>query len=165
MGKYIVRVLVISLIFLFGKNGIAQTSICGKVTDKDTGEEMIAANIVVTKNGNFIQGETTDIDGNYSIRIDAGIYDLEISYTGYATQKITGIPLINGQAKKVDVKLNSGQMIDFPIVMTNGCGRIPLIRHDENPNKLTLTSQKIRTLPTRNINQIITITPGVSFTQ
>ena len=162
-NKHTFRIFLIFLIFLFGKNGISQTSITGKITDLETGEEMIAANIEIYKNGIFIQGETTDIDGNYNLRIDAGIFDMEISYTGYATKKITGISVIGGQETKVDVQIKSGGII----IWVGGCGgwQIPLIRQDENPNKLTITSEKIRNLPTRNINEITTITPGLSLTQ
>ena len=85
----------------------AQTSLTGKVSDKDTGEEMIAANIVVSKNGVFIRGETTDIDGNYKIRVDPGTYDMEISYTGYATQKITVVIASAGKLTRVDIQISS----------------------------------------------------------
>lgn len=162
-NKITFRVFLIFLIFIFGKNGISQTAITGKVTDTETGEEMISANIIVARNGVFIQGETTDVDGNYNIRIDPGTFDMEISYTGYATQKIAGIVVVKGKATKVNAQLKSGG----EIIWFGGCGgwTIPLIRQDENPNKLKITSEKIRYLPTRNINEIITITPGVSFTQ
>jgi hypothetical protein len=152
------------IIFLFGENGIGQTSITGKISDKNTGEDMIFANIIISQKGAFIKGATTDIDGNYSIQVDSGKYDMEISYTGYPTQKITGIVVNEGQATKVVVLLSTDlklQMLN--IVVMNIC--IPIIRQDENPNKLEITSEKIKILPTRNINEIITITPGVSFTQ
>ncbi|HFB99568.1 MAG TPA: TonB-dependent receptor, partial [Phaeodactylibacter sp.] len=88
----------------------AQTSMTGKVTDKSTGEELIGANIIVTKGGTFIQGESTDIDGNFSIKVDPGSYDMEVSYTGYAPQKIAGIVASAGQATKVDFQMSSGEV-------------------------------------------------------
>jgi outer membrane receptor protein involved in Fe transport len=138
----------------------AQTSLTGKISDKDTGEDMIAANIVVSKNGVFIQGETTDIDGNYSMRIDPGTYDMEISYTGYATQKITGIVANAGQATRVDVQLSSGEILDLDIVVTGY--KVPLIKQDETSTGTTVTSEQIKNLPTRNINAVAAATAGAS---
>jgi hypothetical protein len=66
---------------------------------------MITANIIVTKNGIFVTGETTDIDGDYIIQVDAGTYDLEVSYPGYPTQNIKGVIVEEEQTKKVDVQL------------------------------------------------------------
>ena len=138
----------------------AQTSLTGKISDKDTGEDMIAANIVVSKNGVFIQGETTDIDGNYSMRIDPGTYDMEISYTGYATQKIAGIVANAGQATRVDVQLSSGEILDLDIVVTGY--KVPLIKQDETSTGTTVTSEQIKNLPTRNINAVAAATAGAS---
>ena len=97
------------------------------------------------------------------MRVDPGTYDMEISYTGYRTQKITEIVVVKGQVLKVDVRIKSGAQI----IYFGGCGgwTIPLIRQDENPNKLKITSEKIKNLPTRNINQISSMAPGVSFSQ
>lgn len=164
-NKITFRVILIFLIFIFGKTVFSQTAICGKVTDNDTGEDMIAANIVVTKNGVFIQGATTDIDGNYTIQVDSGKYDMEISYTGYRTQKITGIVAIEGKATKVDVQISSGEITDYPIIVCCGCCRVPLIQHDKTTTgrRVNMSEGVFRKLPTRNINEMIMMAPGVTF--
>lgn len=147
--------------------GTPNSMMTGKITDKETGEEMIAANIIISKNGNFIQGVTTDIDGNYSIRVDPGNYDLEISYTGYLTKKISTILVTGDNTNVVDVELSIGGSDTFD---GRGCciswgWLIPLIKQDETTTELTITSEQIRNLPTRNINQISSMAPGVSFSQ
>ena len=150
--------------FLFFQNIAihSQTTIAGKITDKETGVEMIAANIVVQKNGVIIQSETTDIDGNYSIRVDAGTYDMEVSYTGYVTQVVTEIVVNENQISMANVQF--GVMV--------GCWgvhiwpyKIPLIKQDETSTGITIEAEKIKNLPTRNINIMPLMTPGVSFTQ
>ena len=143
----------------------SQTAISGKVTDKETGEEMIAANIQISQNGIFVQGATTDIDGYYYIRVDPGTYDIEVSYIGYPTQKITKIEANGGQTTKVDAQLDTSELIDKCLGCWVTYYTIPLIRQDENPSKLKITSEKIHNLPTRNINEISSMVPGVSFTQ
>lgn len=161
-NKITFRIFIVFLVFIFGENGVAQTGITGKVTDKETGEEMIAANIIVTKDGVFVQGETTDIDGNYSIRVDSGIYDLEVSYTGYPTQKITGIIVNEGETTKVDVRLGFVGFINEGCILLGY--NIPLIQQDETSTGQKIDKYNIKRQATRNINKIITITPGVSFT-
>jgi len=169
MNKHYVRILMVGLIFLFVKNGIAQTSITGKISDKETGEDMISANIVISQNGNFIQGKTTDIDGNYSIRVDAGEYDMEISYPGYGTQRIIEIPVNKNQVTKVDVQISSGVIIDWPIIVNTSCGWVPLIRQDDTTTGMTLSTREdkefFRKKTTRNINEMIMMTPGVTLDQ
>ncbi|MFK7775490.1 MAG: carboxypeptidase-like regulatory domain-containing protein [Saprospiraceae bacterium] len=144
--------------------GAPNSMISGKVTDKNTGEEMIAANIMVSKNGNLIQGVTSDIDGDYSIGVDAGTYDLEFSYTGYPTKKIKDVVVEEAEIKVVDAKLEIGRMMITYCPILIGY-KIPLIKQDEISTGITISSDKIRNLPTRNINEIPSMTPGVSFSQ
>ncbi len=158
------RFFLVILIFLFGENVFSQTGITGKVIDEDTRDEMIAANVIVSKNGVFVQGETTDIDGNYKIRLDPGIYEVEVSYTGYPTKKLADIVVNAGELKKLDVKMKIEDGIIYCYFGYEGY-LIPLIKHDETSTGQTLRDEKIKNLPTRNINEIITITPGVSLTQ
>jgi len=39
-NKHTFRISLVFLIFIFGENAIAQTSITGKISDKDTSEDM-----------------------------------------------------------------------------------------------------------------------------
>ena len=148
--------------FLFFQNITihSQTSISGKIKDKDTGEEMIAANIIVSKAGVFVAGETTDIEGNYSIRIDAGTYDLKVTYTGYVDHVVKGVIAKAGQNTKVDVQIGtSGEVLDEVMVMAY---KVPLIKMDETTTGSTVTSEHIRNLPTRDISTIAAATAGAS---
>ena len=74
--------LTILSITLFTLSSTAQTSLSGKVTDCTTGEELISANIVIKKIGAFVAGTATDFNGNYSVTLDPGTYDVSVSYIG-----------------------------------------------------------------------------------
>lgn len=61
-------------------------SIKGKLTDNANGEPIPFANVIAKRNGVTILGAQTDFDGNFFLKpIDPGKYDLEASFTGYAT--------------------------------------------------------------------------------
>ncbi|MEM6964708.1 MAG: von Willebrand factor type A domain-containing protein, partial [Bacteroidota bacterium] len=122
-------VLTLNLLFL-STFLVAQTTLTGKVTDAESGEELIGANVQVFRNGAFVVGDATDIDGNFSLRVDPGTYDIDFSYTGYPTQKVEGVIAVASHATKVDVQLQTGtgQVLD-EIVVTGY--KVPLIRQDE----------------------------------
>jgi hypothetical protein len=57
--------LVLSVLWTGSLSG--QTSLQGKVTDADSGEPIMLANVVLFQNGVFITGGESDFDGNYRI--------------------------------------------------------------------------------------------------
>ncbi|MEM9849203.1 MAG: carboxypeptidase regulatory-like domain-containing protein, partial [Bacteroidota bacterium] len=136
----------------------AQTSLQGKITDAETGEGLIAASILITSNG---RGTVTDFDGNYSINpLDPGTYDIEFSYTGYATQRQTGVVVTPGKTTILNIELNEGSLIDLDVTIV--AYEVPLVEADNTTQGQTITSEQIRNLPTRNINALAATTAGLS---
>ena len=165
--RHVFRICLLLFLFVFCKNATdlaAQSSLVGKITDEDTGEEFIGANILITKRGIFIQGESTDIDGNFEIELASGTYDMEVSYTGYPSQKITDIEARDGEVVKLDVQMavGNGVIEDF-IIFSGGCCRSPLLRHDETFTGRTYEQTEIQKMPTRNIKSMVGMTGGISF--
>lgn len=119
------------------------TSIYGKVTDEEYGEELIYANIVLEKKGVFAAGGTTDFEGNYSILLDPGTYDLKVSYTGYDEKVITGIVVEAGRATNVDIKMSQGVTMDCVVVTGYSA---PLIDKDHTSSGATLRSAELSKL-------------------
>jgi outer membrane receptor protein involved in Fe transport len=78
-------------------------TIRGKVTDAETGEELIGAAVLIE--GTF-QGGSADLDGNYSIpSVTAGEYTLRCSFISYETQNINGVIVSDGEVAILDIKL------------------------------------------------------------
>ncbi|MCB0687345.1 MAG: carboxypeptidase regulatory-like domain-containing protein, partial [Saprospiraceae bacterium] len=155
------RITLVFLLFL-GLSSIAlsQTSLQGKVTDSETGEVLIFSSVALYKNGVLITGTETDDDGNYAIsNIDPGTYDLEVSYTGYQTQRITGVLVSAGRVNKADVNLSQGVVLD-QVVVTDY--KVPLIEQDNTTSGGVVTSEQIRNLPTKSISTIAATTAGIS---
>lgn len=67
------------LIICFSVAQAQKGTIKGRITDAGTGEGLIQANVLL-KEG---VGVTTDLDGNFSIEADYGIYNITVSYSGY----------------------------------------------------------------------------------
>ncbi len=88
---------------------LAQRTITGNVTDAETGEPLIGANILVVGTST---GTVTDFDGNYSLEVPDDATALEISYTGYTPKEVS----IEGGISTVNVALESGQLLDEVVV-------------------------------------------------
>ena len=139
----------------------AQTSLSGMITDATTGEELIGANIVVYKNGVFINGASTDIDGQYIINMDAGIYDVDISYIGFPTKRIEEVVVKADTNNRLCVSMIEYMEIpDCCCIVTH---TIPLIKIDDTTTGQAKCTKDIEKMPTKNIIEISTLTAGVSL--
>ena len=59
------------------------SNVSGFITDEETGEALIGANVFIVETGN---GMSTDKNGYYILQnISPGLYTLMVSYIGYAT--------------------------------------------------------------------------------
>ncbi len=90
----------------------AQRTISGTITDAETGESLIGANVLVV---GFDMGTITDIDGNYSLEAPEGATALEFSYTGYTTQTVS-----IGDQSTIDIALSAGELLEEIVVVGYG---------------------------------------------
>jgi hypothetical protein len=155
--------LLLALVLLTFGSAFSQASsgtLKGKVTDKDTGEPLPLANIVVFLNGNLITGGTTDFDGYYTIKpIDPGTYDVQFTMVGYQPITLSGIPISSGKIQTADVALIAGselkavEIIDF---------KVPLIDKDGGASGGTVTREEINKMPSRSALGLAQTVAGVS---
>ncbi|MDZ7625314.1 MAG: von Willebrand factor type A domain-containing protein [Ignavibacteriaceae bacterium] len=117
-------------------------SISGKVTDADTGEPLIGANILIL-NTNW--GAATDIDGFFKINfIPSGKYVLKVSYVGYAPETIKDVNVKAFDSLFIEIKLKT----DFTLAEICIVESKPLITKSTNTCKVT-NSESIQTLHVR----------------
>ncbi len=90
----------------------AQRTISGTVTDAQTGEPLIGANILVV---GFDKGTVTDLDGRYELEVPEGATTLRFSYTGYQPQEVN----IDGRSV-IDVALQEGELLGEVVVIGYG---------------------------------------------
>jgi len=109
---YVLRgsLLALCVVVSFGLS--AQRTVSGTVTDVETGEALIGANILAKGTS---AGTTTDIDGSYSLEVPDDATTLVVSYIGYVTQEVE-----IGASNVVDVSLQSGSVLDEVVVVGYG---------------------------------------------
>ncbi|MDQ4138992.1 MAG: carboxypeptidase-like regulatory domain-containing protein [Bacteroidota bacterium] len=77
-----------------------QGTLAGKVKDKKTGEPIIGAVVFITGSN---KGSTTDIEGNYSIQLEPGVYKITASYVSYKPQTFESIQITAGKTTTLDI--------------------------------------------------------------
>jgi outer membrane receptor protein involved in Fe transport len=158
----LVKTVCLSVFFVLGVvvTSFSQTSLQGKVIDSETKEPIIICNVAIYKNGVIIRGTESDIDGNFVFSsIDPGTYDVEASYVGYQSQMVKGVLVLAGKAIRLDIEMTSGVILD-EIIVTDY--KVPLIEQDNTTSGGVVTSEQIRNLPVKNINQLAATTAGIS---
>ncbi|HFA51557.1 MAG TPA: TonB family protein [Bacteroidetes bacterium] len=140
-----------------GQHG--QTTLQGILKDADTGENLIFATVALYKKGVLVTGTESDFEGFYSItELDAGTYDVVVSYTGYQELRIKDVIVSSGRQNVLDTKLSSGVTLSEVCVVYEQ----PLIQTDNTTQGKVLTAEEIKKLPTRNVNALASLSAGVS---
>ncbi|MBK8348897.1 MAG: carboxypeptidase regulatory-like domain-containing protein [Saprospiraceae bacterium] len=157
------RLLLIAGFLLAAWSGmIAQTTIEGKVTDAKSGEPILFGTIALYRGGVLITGTETDLEGNFFVSdVQPGTYDMEASYVGYAAQRQTGIVIKAGKTNRVNFQLSDDAvLLDLGIEIKEF--KVPLIEIDNTTQGATVTAEKIRSLPTKQVNAIAATSAGIS---
>jgi len=150
MKKVVVILLSVFCSFLTS----AQTTLSGKVTDANTGESLIGATIIYGKG----QGTATDFDGNYSLKIQPGERNIQVSYVGY--KAVNQVISIKGKSQVLDFKLKTILLNEVQVVAD-------IARDRETPVAFsTIPMKKINEeLASQDIPMVLNSTPGVYATQ
>lgn len=145
------------LLNIFAFSLSAQTTVSGKITDADTGEGLIGANLLVVGSS---EGTVTDLDGNFTLKSSQALpWTVEISYTGYLTQTI-GVT----DAKNLDIKMNVDAVGIDQVVVSASRKREKVQEAPASISILTAAKMEVSaatTDPTRNLMNV----PGVAVQQ
>jgi hypothetical protein len=137
---------------LFAQDG----KLRGKVTDRESGEPLIGANVTVEGTN---LGAATDVNGEYVIlSVLPGTYTMKVTYIGYSPVTVSNLTVNSGMTTTADVKLASSavQVQGIEIVAER-----PLIQRNTT-NTVRMTSQEeIKSLPYRGVTSIVALSAGV----
>ena len=76
-----IRTTILSLIFVAVYTVTFSQTIKGEVKDKNTGEPLIGANVVLATDSGV--GTVTDFDGSFDLKVSSFPVTLNVSYIGY----------------------------------------------------------------------------------
>ena len=154
------RTALLGLLVLVGVALAANTgSIAGRVTDKQTGEPLVGANVVV---GGTELGNATDLNGQYLIiNVPPGIYTVTASYTGYNDQKVTNVQVIQDNTVTVDFKL-SVTVIDIGKTIDVVGKKKELVQRQAVSVERYITSEDFKRLPVTQLSELVGLQAGVS---
>ncbi|HYJ66727.1 MAG TPA: S8 family serine peptidase [Nocardioidaceae bacterium] len=81
----------------------------GTVTDRDSGEPVTGARIILT--GASSRSATTAPGGNYSIALTPGTYALDVAAFGFRTKHVDGVVVRAGEATTADVAVEVAERV------------------------------------------------------
>lgn len=155
----------LALLFLTSAAALAQTNagtLQGKVFDKDTKETLPFVTVVVSLNGNTVNGGITDIDGKYSIKpLEPGTYAVSFQFVGYQTQQINNVLIKAGKITDLDAELLAGVELTTVEVFDY---KVPLIDKDGGSSGGTLTREDLKNMPSRSVGGLATTVAGATGT-
>ncbi|MFM1875948.1 MAG: hypothetical protein RL266_1685, partial [Bacteroidota bacterium] len=128
----------------------------GTITDKETNEPLVGAS-VVTKDG---KGVTTDLDGNYSLKLPKGIYKITYSFIGYEPKE-KEIDLSSGATVTKDVSLEiKSEQLDIVVVSASQYQKSIA---EETVSMEVVSKALIQNTNATDLGEAIDKTPGVTI--
>lgn len=142
---------------------LAQTTgiVIGNVKDKNTQETIIGAVVSVDKTNN---GISTDIDGNYKLKVPIGTCNLKVSYIGYQAQIKFNIVVTTGNSQIVNFELEPSLTNLKEVTVTFNKGKSAVATDLITPLSVQqLTTEEIKANPGGNfdVSKVIQTLPGV----
>ena len=128
----------------------------GKVTDKESGEALIGANVTVEGTN---LGAATDVNGEYVIlSVPPGIYTAKVTYIGYSPVTISNV------AVNASLTTNQNFAMSSSAVQVQGVEIVaerPLIQRNTTNTIRIQTGADVQTLPFRGVQNIVAMSAGV----
>ncbi len=132
----------------------------GRLTDKETGEPVIGASVLVvgTKFGGM-----SDPDGRYMIaRLDPGTYTLRVSSVDYSTVDVSNVEVKSDFTTEVNQKLVK-KVTDLDVKIEVIATQDPIQKY-ETSNQVSITSAAIQKKPVQTVDALLKNVAGVQTT-
>ena len=140
---------------------LAQGTLKGTITDEKTGQPLISATVVVKQGDQIISGARTDFDGLYTIKgLQVGKYDVEVSYTGYATVKTQIDVKASGFTVYNEKLAKAGQTLTTVVVKGQ---KVPVIEIGTPETGQRISAEDIGRMPGNSVESIVSAVAGVGY--
>lgn len=142
-----------------GKANQATGSLYGTVTDENTGEELIGANVFLRATS---KGASVGIDGSYVINgVKPGEYDVQFTYLGYEKLIVTGVNIVAGSPRELNVEMQEKSLkLEEEVVVK---GEKPLVDVEESSTRRNISTDQIESAPARQVEEILNTQAGVTL--
>ncbi|MBN2011867.1 TonB-dependent receptor [candidate division KSB1 bacterium] len=137
---------------------VAQTTgkIAGKITDKESGDPMIGANVVIE--GTTL-GAAAGPQGEYFIiNVSPGTYSLRFQMIGYETVRVENVKVSVNRTTTIDVELKT-EVISGEVVVVQA--EKVTIKKDQTSSVRNVSSDQIDILPVENVSAVVDMQAGV----
>jgi outer membrane receptor for ferrienterochelin and colicin len=130
--------------------------LAGKVTDKESGDPVIGANVVI--DGTTI-GASADADGEYYIlNVPPGFVTIRVSALGYAQERVSNVQITSDQTTTLHFKLASQSLQGEEVTIV---AERKLVQTSNTFGTATVAAQDIQQLPVTNLTQVIELQAGI----
>lgn len=149
--------LIAVLCILFPVAAMAQNGkIAGKVTDRETGEPLIGANVMIEGSD---RGAATNINGEFVIlNVPIGKVTLVASYIGYQQITLRDLLIRSNETTSADFQLPSEA---FTVDAVEIMAEKPMVDKNVTNSKSTVTQEEIENLPVRGVEGIVALQAGI----
>lgn len=154
---YLMLISLLSILLLHSV-ALAGTSgkIAGKVIDKETGEPLIGANVLIVGSS---MGAASDIEGDYYIiNVPPGTYELKVSMIGYNSKIISNVVVNTDRTTTIDLDLQTGAITTDEVVVV---AEKPVIRKDLTASIVEVGAKQIEVMTHQNVQTMLKQQRGV----
>ena len=137
---------------LFAQSGAGK--LAGKVTDTNTGEPLIGANVVIL---NTSLGAACNLEGDYFIlNVTPGTYDVQVSFVGYSSKVMTEVRIIPGVTYELNATLSPGFAMEEIVVSD-----VKFFEEKTTNTVKVVDSEQISRLPVKGVENFASLQAGV----
>ena len=121
MRRFFIALFIITILGIQAVAMAAGGSISGTVTDAQSGDPLIGANVIVATTS---LGAATDVDGHFTIKnVPAGTYTLNVTFIGYQAKQVEGVQVQDGLQTKVTIQMASAAVEGETVVVEEEADR------------------------------------------
>ena len=166
MSKLVIKglFLIVGLLFSFQISQAQSDSkalIVGIVKDSTSSDVLPGASILVLGTSN---GTVTGFDGEYSMYVKSGNLEIEISFIGYETKKVS-VEIQPGETKSLNISLGvSSEFLDDVIVKATLGGQLKALNQQKAADNLknVISSDQMGNFPDQNTAESLQRVQGVT---
>lgn len=157
MKYFLINVCLIMVMIVSVTLGGTTGKLAGRITDKQTGEALIGANIVI-KSANVNSGASTDVDGYYHvINLPPGNYQVIISYIGYTKAERT-VSIKVDQTTTLDIQLSTEAFLADEVLVV---GDRTIVQRDKSSTIQKTNAEELAVMPVSTIGDVLQLQTGV----